>query len=223
MAGRIVILGGGPNLAMATARRFGRESWHVLLGARDGQRLAEQRETLASEGIRADIAIVDATDSLACGDFVEAIEREHGPIDLFNYNAAVIRQARLLDLAPEAVAPDLMTDVGGAVFALQAMLPRMTARGSGCVILSGGGLALDPWPDYLTLSIGKAGLRALGAAVAKDPAFADIHIVHAILHTAIDSDAGARIADLYWALAQEDKASWRSEVTFPPTPGGPVT
>jgi hypothetical protein len=37
----------------------------------------------------------------------------------------------------------------------------MTERGSGTILFTGGGFALEPHPEYLSLSIGKAGIRAL--------------------------------------------------------------
>ena len=43
MAGRIAILGGGPNLAMQIARRFGREGWHLVTGALTPPRLEDGR------------------------------------------------------------------------------------------------------------------------------------------------------------------------------------
>lgn len=215
MTKRIAIIGSGPNLAMEIARKFGRGGWHVVLGARNMDRLDRQARALRDEGIAADARKVDATDGAQIGAFVQGVEEAYGPVDVLNYNAAVIRQAGLMELSSEAFAADLATDVVGAFHALRAALPIMASRGRGTVILSGGGLAIDPWPDYLTLSVGKAGLRALATAVAKDREFADIHIAHVILHVAIDPEAGRKIADLYWELAQEEKGHWRTEVTFP--------
>ncbi len=214
MQKRLAIIGGGPNLAMQTARRFGREGWEVFLGARDEGRLATQKTDLTDAGVGAHALPVDATDSKQVQDFVATIEDRHGPIDVLNYNAAVIRHAGIMEQPAEAVVSDLMTDVGGAFFALQAVLPRMRDRKAGTVILSGGGLAVDPWPGLLTLSVGKAGLRALALALGKDPELADIHIVHAVLAAAITPEAGSQIADLYWGLANEPRDSWQSDVTF---------
>lgn len=214
MGRRLAIIGGGPNLAMKTAQRFGREGWEIFLGARDMQRLNTLKGDLVDAGARAHALPVDATNSAQVHDFITTIEDRHGPIDVLNYNAAVIRQAGILEQPPEALASDLMTNVGGAVFALQAVLPRMRERNAGTVILSGGGLAVDPWPGFMSLSIGKAGLRALALALGKDPTLADIHIVHAVLAATIAPDVGSQIAELYWDLANEPRSSWQSEVTF---------
>ena len=52
-------------------------------------------------------------------------------------------------------------NIGGALVAAQAVAPKMSERGLGTILLTGGGFALQPLPDYLSLSIGKAGIRAL--------------------------------------------------------------
>jgi hypothetical protein len=38
-------------------------------------------------------------------------------------------------------------------------------RGSGSILFTGGGFGLQPHPDYLSLSIGKAGIRALAQGI----------------------------------------------------------
>ena len=106
-------------------------------------------------------------------------------------------------LLVEEIANDLMTDVGGAFYTIRAVLPAMLARRAGTILLSGGGLAVDPSPLYLTLSVGKAGLRALARALSKDPVLADIHVAHALLHTTITPEAGREIAEEFWTLANE--------------------
>ncbi len=41
----------------------------------------------------------------------------------------------------------------------------MIERGSGSILFTGGGFGLQPHPDYLSLSIGKAGIRALAQGI----------------------------------------------------------
>ena len=52
----IVIVGAGPNLGAAVARRFGREGMSVGLVARDAAKLKELANVLNEEGITADFA-----------------------------------------------------------------------------------------------------------------------------------------------------------------------
>ena len=61
--------------------------------------------------------------------------------------------------------PHLAVNIGGAMVAAQAAAPKMMARGSGSILFTGGGFALQPHPDYLSLSIGKAGIRALAQGI----------------------------------------------------------
>src|ERR1700749_4825596 len=58
----IVMVGAGPNLGAAVARRFGREGMSVGLVARDAAKLEELTNVLNEEGITADFAAADIRD-----------------------------------------------------------------------------------------------------------------------------------------------------------------
>jgi NADP-dependent 3-hydroxy acid dehydrogenase YdfG len=52
-------------------------------------------------------------------------------------------------------------NIGGALVAAQAVAPKMEKQNSGAILLTGDGFALAPSLDFLSISIGKAGIRAL--------------------------------------------------------------
>jgi NADP-dependent 3-hydroxy acid dehydrogenase YdfG len=80
---------------------------------------------------------------------------------VLHYNAASMRKATLPDQPLDTFVEDLAVNIGGALVAAQAAAPKMSERGSGSILLTGGGFALEPNPEYLSLGIGKAGIRAL--------------------------------------------------------------
>lgn len=210
----LLLIGSGPGLGDAVARRFGREGWRVVLAARDRERLEAQAQALRDDGVDAGARPVDAADPAAVRALVTGVLESHGRIDALNYNAAALRQGALLDIAPEALATDLQVNVGGAMIAAQAALPSMIARKRGTVLLTGGGLAVDPWPAYTSLAVGKGALRAFAQCMARDPALADIHVAHVIVHARINPEVAARIADVYWDLHSEPRDQWRHETEF---------
>ena len=65
------------------------------------------------------------------------------------------------EVSPEDFAHELRVDIASAFASVRAFAPFMQRRGVGSILLTGGGLALAPSPDYLGLSIGKAGIRCL--------------------------------------------------------------
>jgi NADP-dependent 3-hydroxy acid dehydrogenase YdfG len=80
---------------------------------------------------------------------------------VLHYNAASMRKATILEQPRDTFDTDLAANIGGALVAAQAVIPKMSERGSGSILLTGGGYSLKPNPEYLSLSIGKAGIRAL--------------------------------------------------------------
>ncbi|MFN8215549.1 MAG: hypothetical protein U0R71_03030 [Solirubrobacterales bacterium] len=60
--GTIAVVGAGPGVGAAVARRFGCEGRPVGLLARNRERLEGVREDLPAEGIAAELAIADARD-----------------------------------------------------------------------------------------------------------------------------------------------------------------
>jgi NADP-dependent 3-hydroxy acid dehydrogenase YdfG len=104
---------------------------------------------------------VDSSDPESVTKLVAEVEKQYGSIDVLHYNAASMRRATLAEQPCDTFVGDLAVNIGGALVAAQAVAPKMEERKSGAILLTGGGLALAPSPNYLSLSIGKAGIRAL--------------------------------------------------------------
>ena len=118
----IVIVGAGPNLGLAVARRFGREGMSVGLIARDAAKLEELANVLNEEGITADFAAVDIRDSEALG----------AAIALAGGAARPGRGARVLAAAGERVhEADPRDRRRGPPRAARVQRPRRRRRGDG--------------------------------------------------------------------------------------------
>jgi NAD(P)-dependent dehydrogenase (short-subunit alcohol dehydrogenase family) len=110
-------IGAGPGMGMATAERFAREGFQVILSARNQtqtQRLAEQ---LRAQGHKAEPRAVYASDPSSVASLVESVERELGGIDVLHYNAASLRAATLADQPRDSFNSDLAVNIGGAMAA----------------------------------------------------------------------------------------------------------
>jgi short-subunit dehydrogenase len=55
--------------------------------------------------------------------------------------------------------------VAGLLTATRAVLPEFRAAGKGTVLVTGGGLSLQPLPEYGSLAVGKAGIRNLAQSL----------------------------------------------------------
>ncbi|MGH1574369.1 SDR family NAD(P)-dependent oxidoreductase [Methylobacterium sp. P31] len=149
------VIGIGPGLGLAIARRFAREGFSVVGLARTPDRIPDEA------GI--EVRQADAADPAGLGAALRSIEADHGPVEVLVYNAYRVSVGLPGALDPEDLAADLRVNVVGAYAAAQTMHGLMAPRGCGSIILTGGGLAIDPrpWPSAFSLSAGKAALRNL--------------------------------------------------------------
>ena len=208
------IVGVGPGLGLAIARRFGEAGLRVVLLARRADELAGHVADLRATGITAHAAPVDAADPFAIDATFAAIKAEHGAPDVLVYNAVASRPALPSALAPAALLDELRVNVGGALASVQAVLPDMRARGRGTVLLTGGGLGIEPMPRLASLSLGKAALRNLGLSLHRELAEYGLHVAMVTVcgfirpGTAFDPE---NLAQHYWELHAQPREHWQAE------------
>jgi NAD(P)-dependent dehydrogenase (short-subunit alcohol dehydrogenase family) len=80
----------GPDIGLATARRFGREGYRVVLAARNVARLQTDAAKLRAEGIEATTVQVDATDARSVANVVTSIRRRSSPQEPQRFPAGVL-------------------------------------------------------------------------------------------------------------------------------------
>jgi short-subunit dehydrogenase len=212
----VLILGAGPGLSASVARRFGREGFAVTLVARREQALADLANDLRGAGISVDTVTADAADPHGFRTALEDLAERITP-GVVVYNAALITSDNVLTSDTDYLLSAYAVDALGAISAAQVFTPAMRQAGSGTFLATGGYAGVTPQPDYATISLGKAGLRA-AVSLMHDELKADgVHATSITIGgaiapgTAIDPD---RIADTYWALHTQPAAEWRAETVF---------
>ena len=210
-------IGTGPGMGFATAERFAREGFQVVLSARNAAKTRELADQLNAKGYKAEARTVDVSEPSSIASLVAEVEKQHGSIDVLHYNAASMRKATLAEQPRDTFNGDLAVNIGGALAAAQAVAPKMSERGSGTILLTGGGFALQPDPGYLSLSIGKAGIRALAHGLFESFKDKGIHVatVTVATHVAPGSEDCVAVAGEFWRLHTQPKASWTVEVNYP--------
>ena len=127
-----------------------------------------------------------------------------------------MRKATISEQPRDTFNSDLAVNVGGALVAAQAVLPKMSERRSGSILLTGGGFALEPNPEYLSLSIGKAGIRALAHGLFESLKSKGVHV--ATVTVAAFVNAGSKdaqaVANHFWQLHNQPKDAWNVETTY---------
>lgn len=212
---KFLSIGAGPGMGLATAERFAREGFQVILSARNASKLNELADQLRKMGHTVEVRTVDTSDPSSVETLVAEVENS-GPIDVLHYNAASMRKATLLEQPTKSFNGDLAVNIGGAQAAAQAVAPKMFERGAGTILFTGGGFAIQPSPDYLSLSIGKAGIRALAQGLFDNFKEKGVHVATVTVAAFVDpgSTASEAVAEQFWQLHRQPKSSWTVETTY---------
>lgn len=209
-------IGAGPGMGLATAERFAKEGFQIILSARNAAKLDALADQLRGKGHRVEVRTVDTSDSASVAALVADVETSAGGIDVLHYNAASMRKATLLEQPANSFNSDLAVNIGGAEVAAQAVATQMFKRGAGTILLTGGGFALEPSPDYLSLSIGKAGIRALAQGLFESFKAKGVHVATVTVATFVEpgSKASEGVAEQFWQLHSQPKNAWSVETTY---------
>lgn len=211
----LVVVGAGPGIGAAVARRFGKGGYDVALIARSQPKLEQLGMALQDEGITAGWAAVDITDRDGLKAAIGRFGAHAGHIDALHFNPSVTRLKGPLELTADDLLADVDLGIASLLTAVQAAAPAMPA---GARVLVTGSISADrPWVEAASLGVQKAGLRNL--VLALDAALAE-HGVRAMSLTiagvlAPDTPfAPEHVAEALFAAAQTPDAEWRPEVLF---------
>lgn len=212
----LLLLGAGPGLGMAIARRFAAGGYRVTLAARSTDGLRDLADSLAETGDQIDTIAVDASDSEGLRARMAELYNEEGAPGLIIYNAVVGAPDTLLSSSVEHLQMAYAVDVIGAIVVAQVAAPAMRAAGTGTIIVTGGGFADHPIPALATVSLGKAALRSAATMLGADLASDGIRVAtltiagQIVAGTAFDPE---NIAKRYWEVVHSD-GPWQQEIRF---------
>ena len=213
----LAIVGMGPGVSAAVARRFGREGFTIVALARRADPLKVQTDALAAAGVKAHGFTADAADSAGLAAALGRASGELGQIDVLVYNAVGVHYKPLADLSGDELADDLKVSVAGALSATQAVLPAMRSRGAGTILFTGGGFAFEPMPQLASVGAGKAGIRNLAFALFADLKETGVHAATVTIGGVVKPGTHfdpELIAEAYWKLHAQPKGQFERETIY---------
>jgi len=210
-------IGSGPGIGVATAERFAKEGFRIVLTSRDSTKLIQRANELRDQGFEVVTKSVDAGNLESVQNLIRVVEAEFGTIDVLHFNAASMHSATIENQPAETFVPDLVVNIGAALVATQAVSRGMLSRSNGTILLTGGVFATTPHPEYLSLSIGKAGIRNLTYGIFETFKARGVHVATVTVSTLVSagSEEARGIAEAFWELYAEPRENWRAETIFP--------
>ena len=229
MSDTAVIVGAGPGLGSALARRFARAGMNVAIARRSADKLAPLIKEL---GRNASAYACDATDEPAVRKLFASVTADIGTPALVVFNAGTFVRKGVIDTSVEEFERCWRVGcLGGFLVgreAIRAMLSRNTEH-KGTIIFTGATASLRGGALFQNLAVGKFGLRALAQSMAREFQPQGIHVAHVVIDGQVEGErhsaaergkdailAPAAIAETYYQLHLQPLSAWSHEVDLRP-------
>lgn len=170
----VVVTGASSGIGEALARTFLARGANVTLVARRRDLLEALR---APSPERVHVVSADLADPSAACAWVDEAERVLGPIDVLVNNAGVQIVRAVTETSWEEAERLLVLDLHTPLRLTQVLLPRMIARGSGCIVDVASMAAIAPTPGMFFYNAAKAGLAAASESLRAEVKPHGIHVV----------------------------------------------
>ena len=151
----IAIIGAGPGLGAAVARKFGREGFSIALIARNQSKLDAMAAELTAAGFTASAYAADVRTPASLETALANAAAELGPITALQYSPLPSRDylKPVLEMTPELALEALQFSALGLIHAVRAVLPAMRQAGSGSIIMINGGTSVKARADFAGTSV----------------------------------------------------------------------
>jgi short-subunit dehydrogenase len=215
----IVIVGAGPNLGLAIARRFGREGFAVGLVSRTQSKLDDLASQLESDGVTAAGAAADIRDSDALAATIRSLADRLGEVEVLEYSPLPAPEFMkpILETTVDDVRGPLEFSILGAVAATRAVVGPMRDAGRGTILFTTGGAAINPYPLRAGVGISFAGEVAYARMLHDELADSGVHVAHTAIGGRIAPGMDhepSDVADVLWGHHTE-RATFQTRLGIP--------
>jgi NAD(P)-dependent dehydrogenase (short-subunit alcohol dehydrogenase family) len=210
-----VVLGAGPGLGLAVARRFAEEGYVAVLATRTAADAEPLAEALLAEGHQAQGVGVDLTDPTSVMDIVGGIGIEYGRIDVLHFNPSAWREKDPLHLTVPELLEDVALGAGALLPAVQAA-ERYFAEGAR-VLVTGSAAADKPSANAASLGVQKAAVRNLVTSLDATLAPRGVRAVAVQINGVLGREgpfSPPPIADAMWRAVARPDEDWTPHVPY---------
>lgn len=164
----ILVTGASSGIGAGIARELGAAGAKLVLGARRTDLLEELAVEIGSNGGDVLVRPLDVTDRASVAAFADAARERFGRVDVIVNNAGVMPLSPMASL--KVAEWDRMIDVNikGVLYGIAAVLPEMSARGSGHIINMASIGALSVVPTAAVYCGTKYAVRAISEGLRQE-------------------------------------------------------
>jgi len=211
----VLITGASSGIGAGIARELGKAGAKLVLGARRTERLEALAEDIRSQGGAVLTQRLDVTDRANVLAFAEAARDAFGRVDVIVNNAGVMPLSLMSSLKVDEWDRMIDVNIKGVLYGIAAVLPEMTARGSGHIIniASIGALAVSPTAAVYCAT--KFAVRAISDGLRQENDRIRVTCIHpgvveSELTDTITDPAAAELMRAYRAIALKPDAIARA-------------
>ncbi len=225
-----IVVGVGPGLGAALARRFAKAGMQVAVAARTPGKLDPLAAELDELGGVGKAYSCNASKDDDVETLFASVASNFGPPDLVVFNASGRVRKSVLEIeTDEFVNAWRYACLGGFIVgrtAARAMLPR----GKGTILFTGATASVKGFTNSAGFAVGKFGLRGLSQSMARELQPKGIHVAHVVIDGGIWTDKRSPdpnkpedhllspddIAESYYALYRQPRSAWSQEIDVRP-------
>src|SRR5260370_39401058 len=160
------VVGVGPGLGAALARRFSRE-YSVALIARGEDKLVGLAKEIETAGGKAIAVSADFSKPADIAAAFDKVRHGLGEVDVLLYNAAMRPFGKLMDTKPSTFENTWRVTTFGAFLAAHEVVPAMLKRGSGTIIFTGATAGIKPFATSAAFGPARISIRGSAPGMAR--------------------------------------------------------
>ncbi|MBX3417544.1 MAG: SDR family oxidoreductase [Pirellulaceae bacterium] len=153
-----LITGGSSGIGLATARRFARGGFDLMITGRDPAKLQSAAAMVHQEtpDVRVTTIAADLCDRSSPKKIAEAFHQQFAQIDVLVNAAGFASSTPFGELTEAEFDATMETNIRSLFFLTQALWPTMVAQHSGAIVNISSLAALDPFPGFSAYGSSKA-------------------------------------------------------------------
>lgn len=232
----IVGVGARQGLGASLCLRAAKAGHHVIVGGRTPEKLQKIVDEIVSDGGAATAIPVDVTDSTSVSEFFKRSKDIEGQLDFFTYNVGNAFINDTMSMEPAFFEEAWRTCCLGGFLCAQQAAGELLEHGEGTLLFTGATASLRARSPFMAFASGKAALRSVAEAFARELGPKNIHVGHVIIDGVIDGDMISQrlpdlkerlgsegmlqpedIAEAYWQLHQQPRSAWTFEMDLRPS------